>query len=85
MKTLTKNGNDAVVNVRVASADLKIVSNYTFTMPGGAVTGIKNNKPNADDKVKAIYDILGRKVNTTKHGETYIIVYESGKTQKVVR
>lgn len=85
VKTLTKNGDDAVVNVRVASADLKIVSNYTFTMPGGAVTGIKNNKPNADDKVKAIYDILGRKVNTTKHGETYIIVYESGKTQKVVR
>lgn len=85
VKTLTKSGDDAVVNVRVASADLKIVSNYTFTMPGGATTGIKNTKPNADDKVKAIYDTLGRKVNTTKHGETYIIVYESGKTQKVLR
>ena len=85
VKILTKDGDDAVVKVTVASADLKTFSNYTFTMPGGAVTGIKNTKPNADDKVKAIYDIMGRKVNATKHGETYIIVYESGKTQKVIR
>ena len=84
-KTLTEAGEDVVVSVKVTSNDLKTANVYTFTMPGAAVTGIDNAKADANDKVKAVYDTLGRKVSTTKHGETYIIVYESGKTEKVVR
>ncbi len=84
-KTLAEVDKDIVVSVKVTSNDLKTSKVYTFTMSGAAVTGIENAKADANDKVKAVYDTLGRKVNATRHGETYIIVYESGKTEKVVR
>ncbi len=84
-KTLTEVDKDVVVSVKVTSNDLKTSKVYTFTMPDAVVTGIDNAKADANDKIKAVYDTLGRKVNATRHGETYIIVYESGKTEKVVR
>lgn len=84
-KTLTEDGKDVVVSVKITSNDLKTSKVYTFTMPDAVVTGIENAKADGNDKVKAVYDTLGRKVNATRHGETYIIVYESGKTEKVVR
>ncbi len=82
-KTLTNEGGNAVVSVKVTSNDLKTVNVYTFTMPG-ALVGVDSAKADANDKVKAVYDTLGRKVNATRRGETYIIVYKSGKTEKVI-
>ncbi len=50
------------------------------------VTAIKNVNGATDDaKVKAIYTLDGKLVETARRGNAYIIRYEDGSTSKVIR
>lgn len=85
---ITSQDNDTTVaTVTVASNDLQQVNTFTLNITTDtSVVGIGSTKANdGADKVKAVYDIMGRKVSTLSRGGIYIIVYESGKTEKVAR
>ena len=83
--TLANVGDDIVATVKVTSSDLKTVNFYSIKFKNANVSGISDAKAGANDKVKAIYSIDGVKVDAMQGGNVYIVVYESGKTQKVVR
>lgn len=86
-KEVVNQGDSAVATITVTSNDLLQVNTFTFNItPDKSVVNINSAKAGADnDKVKAIYDVEGRKVSTLSRGGIYIIVYESGKTEKVAR
>lgn len=83
--SLNTEDNDVFATIKVTSNDLKTVNFYTIKFKDGAVSGISNTTIDKNDKVKAIYDINGQKVNTMQHGGVYIILHESGKAEKVAR
>lgn len=81
---LTTADNDIYANIKATSNDLRTVNFYTIKFKNANLTGIENAKSNANDKIKAVYDITGQKVNAMQHGQTYIILHESGKAEKVM-
>ncbi len=83
--SLTPQGNDLVATIKVTSNDLKTVNFYSIKFKDGAVSGINESTAGKNDKVKAIYDINGQKVETMQHGGVYILLHESGKAEKVAR
>ena len=64
---------------------MKTVNFYSIKFKDGAVSGINESTAGNNDKVKAIYDINGQKVETMQHGGVYILLHESGKAEKVAR
>ncbi len=83
--SLNTQGDDLFATIKVTSNDLKTVNFYSIKFKDGAVSGIKESIVDKNDKVKAIYDINGQKVETMQHGGVYILLHESGKAEKVAR
>lgn len=83
-KTTATEGDDIIATVKVTSNDLKNSSTYKFTLKGAAVSAIHSAKTDSNAKLKAIYNVEGKKVSQTRAGEVYIKVYDNGKAEKVI-
>lgn len=85
-ETITAMNIDAqqnAVTILAISADLSETHAYTVTFKEIA-TGIEKI-PNRNDKVQAVYNLNGQKVDTMKAGQVYITKYADGKTVKNIK